>query len=98
MVVVDFTLPWCFLVFVVEVVESLEAFPFESVAVVVVVESVLTFLPWSLVSVLVVVVESVVDRSAFWADSTAAPRREARKSFFINISILRTFRIRASNI
>ena len=43
---------------------SLERFPFESLDVVVVVESDLTFFPWSLVSVLVVVDESV-DWAAF---------------------------------
>ena len=65
------------------VVVSLVALPFESAAELVVVESVLTFLPLSLVSVLVVVLESVVDCSAFWANMAVAVKSATKMNFFI---------------
>ena len=68
---------------VVDLVVSLETLPFESVAEFVVVVSVLTFLPLSLVSVAVAEVDCVVDVSVFWAMSAAAVKSEANMSFFI---------------
>jgi hypothetical protein len=73
---------------VVEVVVLLDALPFESAAEFVVVESVLTFLPLSLVSVLVVVLESVVDCSAFWANIAVAVKSATKMNFFIRSSII----------
>jgi hypothetical protein len=70
---------------VVVVVVLLDPLPFESEAELVVVESVLTFLPLSLVSVFVVVLESVVDCSAFWANMAVAVKSETKINFFIRI-------------
>lgn len=80
---VDFTFPWCFLALVVVVVVLLDALPLESAEEFVVVVSVLTFLPLSLVSVLVVVLESVVDSSAFWANMAVAVKSATKMNFFI---------------
>jgi len=57
--------------------------PFESAAEFVFVESVLTFLPLSLVSDLVVELESVVDSSAFWANMAVAVKSVTKINFFI---------------
>ena len=72
---------------VVEVVVSRATLPFESVAELTVVVSVFAFLPWSEVSVFLIVVESVVLVSVFWATSAAAVKSEAKISFFIRSSI-----------
>jgi len=61
----------------------LDALPFESAAEFVVVVSVLTFLPLSLVSVLVVVLESVVDCSDFWANIVVVVKIATKMNFFI---------------
>jgi hypothetical protein len=92
--VVAFTFPWCFLALVVVVVVSLVALPFESAAELVVVESVLTFLPLSLVSVLVVVLESVVDCSAFWANMAVVVKSATKMNFFIR-SLTRSRKIQS---
>jgi len=80
---------------VAEVVVVLEAFPFESTAESVVVVSVLTFLPLSLVSVFVIVLESVVDVSVFWAMRAVAVKSEANMIIFMSF-ISRHARARAA--
>jgi len=72
---------------VVEVVVLLDALPFESAAELVVVVSVLTFLPLSRISVFEVELESVVDCSAFWANIAVEAKKVTKISFFIRSSI-----------